>query len=66
MAKTVISLEEMGDGLETASTVFVTGKKAGFVSCEEQVFADKQGVRGRFLELPAHLRPAFLLALKEV
>ena len=35
MAKTVTSVEEMGDGLETVPTVCVTGEKAGFVLCEE-------------------------------
>jgi hypothetical protein len=61
MLKTVISLEEMGDGLETALMIRVTGEKAGSMLCEELVFADNQGVRGRSLELPAHLRSAFLL-----
>jgi hypothetical protein len=31
MAKTAISLEEMGDGLQTVLTVCVTGEKAGFM-----------------------------------
>jgi hypothetical protein len=35
MTKTVISLEEMGDGPETVPTVCVTGEKAGFVPHEE-------------------------------
>jgi len=35
MTKTVSSVEEMGDGLETVPTVCVTGEKAGFVLCEE-------------------------------
>jgi hypothetical protein len=31
MAKMVVSLEKMGDSLETVPTVYVTGEKAGFV-----------------------------------
>jgi hypothetical protein len=32
---TVAPQEEMGDGLEIAPTICVTGEKAGFVLCEE-------------------------------
>jgi len=35
MAKTVISLEEMGDGLETAPAICITGEEVGFVLREE-------------------------------
>jgi hypothetical protein len=35
MVKTVISLENMGDGLETVPTVCVAGEKTGFTPCEE-------------------------------
>jgi hypothetical protein len=35
MVKMVISLENMGDGLEMVLTVCVAGEKAGFTPCEE-------------------------------
>jgi hypothetical protein len=35
MVETVISLEEIGDGLEAVPTVCVAGEKAGFTPCEE-------------------------------
>jgi hypothetical protein len=35
MVKTVISLEKMDNGLETALTICVTGEEAGFVPCAE-------------------------------